>query len=134
MQRLEHLRMPGSARPRPTVFGSVGVALDPVTHVVCVTNVEDTSVSSIDTRRCNGTDASGCARASTPLPTDDYPDGIAVDPARRNRLRHEPRPGDSVDDPVATARSVITARVRSRLRRDAPESRLIDAISGREPR
>ena len=80
MQRLEHLRMPRSARPRPTVFGSVGVALDPVTHVVCVTNVEDTSVSSIDTRRCNGTDASGCARASTPLPTDDYPDGIAVDP------------------------------------------------------
>jgi len=64
----------------PTVFGSVGVALNPVTHLVYVTNVEDTSVSFVDTRKCNGTDASGCAHASTPVPTDDYPSGVAVDP------------------------------------------------------
>ena len=64
----------------PTVFGSVGVTIDPVRHLVYVTNVEDTSVSFVDTRKCNGTDASGCAHASTPVPTDDYPGGVAVDP------------------------------------------------------
>jgi DNA-binding beta-propeller fold protein YncE len=64
----------------PAEFGSVDAAVDPTTHTVYVTNIEDTSVSVIDGKHCNGTTTNGCRRAGDTLPVDDYPGGIAIDP------------------------------------------------------
>jgi DNA-binding beta-propeller fold protein YncE len=65
----------------PAGFGPVGAAVDPTTHDVYVTNIEDTSVSVIDGKDCNGTHANRCHQVSDKLPVDDYPTGIAIDPA-----------------------------------------------------
>ena len=64
----------------PVGFGPVGAAVDPRTHHVYVTNVEDTSVSVIDGKHCNGATAQGCdPSAQQKLSVDDYPFGVAVD-------------------------------------------------------
>lgn len=65
----------------PAGFGSLAAAVDPSTHQVYVTNIQDTSVSVIDGKHCNGTTANGCRRAGGKLPVDDYPGFIAVDPS-----------------------------------------------------
>jgi DNA-binding beta-propeller fold protein YncE len=86
----------GCGRPpalAPTVFGSVGVALDPLGRRVYVTNEQDTSVSVVDARRCHAADTSGCARPATALPTDDYPYWVAVDTRRRTAYVTSPVPG-----------------------------------------
>jgi DNA-binding beta-propeller fold protein YncE len=73
----------GCERPpalAPTVFGSRGVALDPTGPRAYVTNIQDTSVSIVNTRRCHATETSGCSRPTSALPADDYPSGIAVEP------------------------------------------------------
>jgi DNA-binding beta-propeller fold protein YncE len=57
----------------PTRFGTEGVALDPRTHEVYANNIEDTSVSVIDGRRCNAQDTRGCWPPPSTLPTGDYP-------------------------------------------------------------
>ena len=66
----------------PAGFGPVSAAVDPRTHNVYVTNIEDTSVSVIDGTHCNGTDASHCNQVTNPkVSVDDYPSAVAVDPA-----------------------------------------------------
>jgi DNA-binding beta-propeller fold protein YncE len=65
----------------PVGFGPTSAAVDPRTHNVYVTNVQDTSVSVIDGSRCNGTDASHCAPVvQDKISVDDYPNAVAVDP------------------------------------------------------
>jgi DNA-binding beta-propeller fold protein YncE len=64
-----------------TGFGPTTVTVDPKTHGVYVTNIEDTSVSVIDGTHCNATDASRCNPANqTKISVDDYPTALAVDP------------------------------------------------------
>jgi DNA-binding beta-propeller fold protein YncE len=46
-----------------------------------VANTEDASVSVIDGATCNGSDVTGCGRASPKLAVGDYPGEIAIDPA-----------------------------------------------------
>jgi YVTN family beta-propeller protein len=71
----------GQAPPTvPAEFGSSAAAVDPTTHDVYVANIEDTSVSVLETRRCDRVPAKPCGHASTPLPVDDYPVALAVDP------------------------------------------------------
>jgi YVTN family beta-propeller protein len=61
-------------------FGPVGVAIDPTTHKVYVTSIEDTSVSVIDGATCNGPDAAGCGQTPPKIAVGNYPDPIAVAP------------------------------------------------------
>jgi DNA-binding beta-propeller fold protein YncE len=62
-------------------FGSAGIAIDPTTHRVYVTNIEDTSVSVINGNTCNGSDTNGCGQSPPQIAVGSYPDPIAVDPA-----------------------------------------------------
>jgi DNA-binding beta-propeller fold protein YncE len=61
-------------------FGSAGIALDPTTHRLYVTNVEDTSVSVIDGATCNGSNTAGCGQTAPTVAVGSYPNGSAVDP------------------------------------------------------
>jgi DNA-binding beta-propeller fold protein YncE len=67
----------------PAGFGASGVAIDQTTNKVYVTNIEDTSVTTIDGNSCIGTDASGCDHRKTDAIVGDYPGAISVDPAAR---------------------------------------------------
>jgi DNA-binding beta-propeller fold protein YncE len=62
-------------------FGSVGIAIDPTTHRVYVTNIEDTSVSVINGNTCNGSDTNGCGQSPPQIAVGSYPGPIAVDSA-----------------------------------------------------
>ena len=62
-------------------FGSVAVAIDSATHKVYVANIQDTSVSVINSATCNGSDIAGCSKAPAELAAGDYPSELAVDPA-----------------------------------------------------
>jgi YVTN family beta-propeller protein len=62
-------------------FGAILTALDPNTHQIYVTNLQDTSVSVINGATCNGTDHTGCAQAPAQDAVGNYPGGIAVDAA-----------------------------------------------------
>jgi DNA-binding beta-propeller fold protein YncE len=76
----------GCGDPTHTVaagFGSAGIALDPTTHRVYVTNIEDTSVSVINGASCNGRDAAGCGQSPPKIAVGNYPNAIAIDPAAR---------------------------------------------------
>jgi DNA-binding beta-propeller fold protein YncE len=53
----------------PSGFGAVGVAIDPATNTIYVSNIQDTSVSVINGATCNGTDSD--ARYFEPLTVDD---------------------------------------------------------------
>jgi YVTN family beta-propeller protein len=64
----------------PAGFGAAGIAVESTTHQVYVTNIQDTSVSVIDGRICNGSNVSGCAQAPAKLAVGDYPLAIAIDP------------------------------------------------------
>jgi DNA-binding beta-propeller fold protein YncE len=69
----------------PTVaaagFGSAGVAIDPDTDTVYVTNVQDTSVTVINGATCNGSNTTGCSQAQAKAAVGNYPGAITVDPA-----------------------------------------------------
>jgi YVTN family beta-propeller protein len=66
----------------PAGFGPGSVAVDPKTHNVYVTNIQDTSVSRIDGTHCNGTDTSHCnVVGNHKISVDDYPNSAAIDPA-----------------------------------------------------
>ena len=67
----------------PAGFGANGVAIDPTTNKVYVTNIEDTSVTTIDGNNCNGTNANGCDHTNTDANVGDYPGAISIDPAVR---------------------------------------------------
>ena len=67
----------------PAGFGTADVAIDQTTNRVYTANIEDTSVTTIDARTCNGTYVGGCKRSLTLPIVGDYPGSIAVDPAAR---------------------------------------------------
>jgi DNA-binding beta-propeller fold protein YncE len=67
----------------PAGFGTVGVAVDQATNRVYATNVEDTSVTTINGNTCNGTNPRGCGQTRTRAIVGDYPSAISVDPAVR---------------------------------------------------
>jgi serine/threonine-protein kinase len=62
-------------------FGAVGVAVDPASDKVCVTNTEDASVSVIDGATCNAANMTGCTDTPPKIAVGDYPGSIAVDPS-----------------------------------------------------
>jgi DNA-binding beta-propeller fold protein YncE len=64
----------------PAGFGADGIAVDQWTNHVYATNIEDTSVTTINGNRCNGTNASGCDDTRTDAIVGDYPGSISVDP------------------------------------------------------
>jgi DNA-binding beta-propeller fold protein YncE len=64
----------------PAAFGTVAIAVDQWTNHVYATNIEDTSVTTINGNRCNGTNASGCDDTRTDAIVGDYPGSISVDP------------------------------------------------------
>jgi DNA-binding beta-propeller fold protein YncE len=68
--------------PWPTV--TVGnepstLTVDPATHTVYVTNVDDNTVSVIDGRTCNGRDSSGCHHLPVTIPVGSAPIGVFAD-------------------------------------------------------
>ena len=65
----------------PAGFGANGVAIDQTTHQVYVTNIQDTSVTTIDGATCNGTNATSCDDTRTESTVGDYPSSIGVDAA-----------------------------------------------------
>jgi DNA-binding beta-propeller fold protein YncE len=65
----------------PAGFGTAGIAVDPASHQVVATNIEDTSISTINGRACNAVNSEGCDRTQTQAIVGDYPDGITIDPA-----------------------------------------------------
>ena len=64
----------------PAGFGTDGIAVDQTTNRVYATNIEDTSVTTINGNTCNGTTARDCDRTQTRAVVGDYPGSIAVDP------------------------------------------------------
>jgi DNA-binding beta-propeller fold protein YncE len=64
----------------PAGFGTTGIAVDQITNQVYATNIEDTSVTTINGNRCNGTDAGGCEDTRTEAIVGDYPGPISIDP------------------------------------------------------
>jgi DNA-binding beta-propeller fold protein YncE len=62
-------------------FGALGVAIDPATDTIYVSNQEDTSVSVINGATCNGTDSTGCSQAHPKVAVGNYPGAVTVDPA-----------------------------------------------------
>ena len=65
----------------PAGFGPLAAAIDPATHFVYVANEEDTSLSVIDGKHCNGARDDKCGRATDKLAVDDYPVSLAIDSA-----------------------------------------------------
>ncbi len=65
----------------PAGFGTAEVAVDPSNNRVYATNVEDTSVTTVNGNSCNGTTHTGCANTVTQPIVGDYPGSISVDPA-----------------------------------------------------
>ena len=73
----------GCAQPpalAPVGFGPIAAAIDPTTDMVFVTNIQDTTLSVIDVKRCNGTGTDRCDEPTDKLAVDDYPSSIAIDP------------------------------------------------------
>lgn len=64
----------------PAGFGASGIATDQLTNQVYVTNIEGTSVTTIDGATCNGTNATSC-NTRTEATVGDYPNSISVDAA-----------------------------------------------------
>jgi DNA-binding beta-propeller fold protein YncE len=64
----------------PAGFGANGIAVDPINNRVYATNIEDTSVTTINGRTCNGTKTNGCQITRTRPIVGDYPGSISVDP------------------------------------------------------
>ena len=65
----------------PAGFGANGIAVDQSTNQVYATNIEDTSVTTINGNSCNPTNAGGCNDTRTEATVGDYPSSISVDPA-----------------------------------------------------
>jgi len=65
----------------PAGFGANDVAVDQWTNHVYVTNIEDTSVTTINGNRCNSINQTGCDDTQTQPVVGDYPSAISVDSA-----------------------------------------------------
>jgi DNA-binding beta-propeller fold protein YncE len=64
----------------PAGFGTSDIAVDQITNQVYATNIEDTSVTTINGNRCNGADTTGCGKTRTEAIVGDYPGSISIDP------------------------------------------------------
>jgi DNA-binding beta-propeller fold protein YncE len=64
----------------PAGFGANGIAIDPATNHVYATNIEDTSVTTINGNSCNGTNHTRCNHSLTRPIVGDYPGAISIDP------------------------------------------------------
>jgi DNA-binding beta-propeller fold protein YncE len=64
----------------PAGFGAGNVAIDPTTNHVYATNIEDTSVTTINGNSCNGAKHTGCNHTLTRPIVGDYPGAISIDP------------------------------------------------------
>ncbi len=65
----------------PAGFGASAIAVDPTHNRVYATNIEDTSVTTINGHTCNGTKTNGCQITRTRPIVGDYPGAISVAPA-----------------------------------------------------
>ena len=65
----------------PTGYNALGMAVDPLTHVVYTANFFDSSLSVIAGAVCNRFTSLGCGLVLPKLPTASFPDSIATDPA-----------------------------------------------------
>jgi DNA-binding beta-propeller fold protein YncE len=64
----------------PAGFGAIAITLDPTTNQVYDTNIEDTSVTTINGNTCNATTHNGCNDTQTQAIVGDYPNSISLDP------------------------------------------------------
>jgi YVTN family beta-propeller protein len=64
----------------PAGFGTAAIAVDPTNNHVYATNIEDTSVTTINGNTCNSFNAAGCDKTRTRADVGDYPGAITVDP------------------------------------------------------
>lgn len=64
----------------PADFGANGIAVDPTTNRIYATNIEDTSVTTINGDTCNSTNTKGCKHTRTRPIVGDYPGPLTVDP------------------------------------------------------
>ena len=65
----------------PAGFGAIAIAIDQLTNQVYATNIEDTSVTTINGHICNSINQTGCDDTQTHPVVGDYPSAISVDPA-----------------------------------------------------
>ena len=74
----------GHTPPTVTVgFGPSAIAFDPANRTVAVTNLEDTSISIINTATCNATITTSCHSPQPKIPAGRVPSAITIDPAAR---------------------------------------------------
>src|SRR6202161_3504100 len=64
----------------PAGFGANGIAVDPINNRVYATNIEDTSVTTINGNACNRSNKNGCDDTQTRPIVGDYPGSISIDP------------------------------------------------------
>jgi DNA-binding beta-propeller fold protein YncE len=64
----------------PAGFGANGIAVDPTTNQVYATNIQDTSVTTINGNTCNSANHNGCHDSKTRAIVGDYPGSISIDP------------------------------------------------------
>jgi DNA-binding beta-propeller fold protein YncE len=64
----------------PAGFGAIAITLDPTTNQVYATNIEDTSVTTINGNTCNATNHNSCNDGQTRAIVGDYPKSISLDP------------------------------------------------------
>jgi DNA-binding beta-propeller fold protein YncE len=65
----------------PAGFGAIAIAVDPTHNRVYATNIEDTSITTINGNTCNRINRTGCDDTQTRAILGDYPGSISVDPA-----------------------------------------------------
>jgi DNA-binding beta-propeller fold protein YncE len=65
----------------PTGYNALGLAVDPLTHVVYTANFFDSTLSMVEGAICNRFTSLGCGLVLPKLPTASFPDSIAIDPA-----------------------------------------------------
>ena len=65
----------------PTGYNALGLAVDPLSHVVYTANFFDSTLSVVEGAICNRFTSLGCGSVLPKLPTASFPDSIAIDPA-----------------------------------------------------
>jgi len=84
-------RQPDPGDAAASGFGTSGIAVDQLTNDVYATDHEDSSVTTLDGNRRNGTDARGCGQTPSKVAVGDYPISIAVDRwALSDRVQDDP--------------------------------------------
>jgi DNA-binding beta-propeller fold protein YncE len=91
----------------PVGFGAFNIAFDPSTHAVYTTNLQDSSMSVINTTTCNAHDHSGCNQTPGADAVGNYPYALAVDAPTGTIYVTDGEPGDVS---LVPARQCITAR------------------------